>query len=280
VEEIDLRRAFNAVSDVVENRPRPLREFDQIYMKAGDIVLYTEFLARKFDGKYVAFVGDGDAIGLCLAHMASQGVLNSGPSRITILDFDERLVNSVNEFANDHGIESLVSAELYNVIDPLPVQHLGSFDAFHTNPPWGQYNEGESVTVFLGRGILLLKPGGLGVCVIADDSRLLWTQEVLHKTQRHGLSHGLVLKEMIPAFHEYHLDDAPELRSCVMIYRKTFEDSRLENDRLPPERLSNFYGRDQEVRVHYVREIPRINPEAAPTGSYEFDLLPEGTDDN
>ncbi len=29
--EIDLRSAFNAISDVVQNRPRPLRELDQIY---------------------------------------------------------------------------------------------------------------------------------------------------------------------------------------------------------------------------------------------------------
>jgi len=33
-EEIDLRAALNAVSDVVQNRPRPLRVFDQIYMKS------------------------------------------------------------------------------------------------------------------------------------------------------------------------------------------------------------------------------------------------------
>ena len=39
---IDLREAVNAISDVVQNRPRPLREFDQIYMKTGDMVLQGE----------------------------------------------------------------------------------------------------------------------------------------------------------------------------------------------------------------------------------------------
>ncbi len=34
-EEIDLGAALNAVSDVIQNRPRPLREFNQIYMKAA-----------------------------------------------------------------------------------------------------------------------------------------------------------------------------------------------------------------------------------------------------
>jgi N4-bis(aminopropyl)spermidine synthase len=40
--EIDLRQAINAISDVVQNRPAPLREFDQIFMKAGDMVLQSD----------------------------------------------------------------------------------------------------------------------------------------------------------------------------------------------------------------------------------------------
>ena len=48
-EEIDLKAAINAISDVVQNRPRPLREFDQIYMKAGDVVYlrYNTKVLRK-----------------------------------------------------------------------------------------------------------------------------------------------------------------------------------------------------------------------------------------
>lgn len=60
----DLRNAINAISDVVQNRPPPLREFDQIYMKVADMVIQAEYVARVFDGKDVVFVGDGD--GMCL----------------------------------------------------------------------------------------------------------------------------------------------------------------------------------------------------------------------
>lgn len=42
---IDLKDAINAVSDLGQNRPRPLRNFDQIYMKAGDMVLQSELVA-------------------------------------------------------------------------------------------------------------------------------------------------------------------------------------------------------------------------------------------
>src|SRR5690606_20227942 len=65
--DIDLKDAINAVSDVVQNRPRPLRNFDQIYMKTGDMVLQSQLVASWADGKRLAFIGDGDAISVCVA---------------------------------------------------------------------------------------------------------------------------------------------------------------------------------------------------------------------
>lgn len=80
-EETDLREALNAVSDVVQNRPGPLREFDRIYMKAGDMVMQSEFVARWADGKRLAFIGDGDAISICTAYLHHRGILGYGPSQ-------------------------------------------------------------------------------------------------------------------------------------------------------------------------------------------------------
>ena len=48
---IDLRACLNAISDVVNNRPRPLREFDQIFMKTADMLLQTEHVGRLFEGE-------------------------------------------------------------------------------------------------------------------------------------------------------------------------------------------------------------------------------------
>src|SRR5437667_9237295 len=95
----DLRAAVNAISDVIQNRPRPLREFDQIYMKAGDMVLQSEHVADWADGKRLAFIGDGDAISVCTAYLKHRGIVPYGPSRIVVFDFDERIVNAVNRFA-------------------------------------------------------------------------------------------------------------------------------------------------------------------------------------
>ena len=83
-QDIDLRAAINAISDVIQNRPRPLREFDQIYMKAGDMVMQSEMVARWADKKRVAFIGDGDAISVCVAYLLEKKILPYVPSDRTV----------------------------------------------------------------------------------------------------------------------------------------------------------------------------------------------------
>src|SRR5207247_4049151 len=105
--DVDLRAAINAISDVIQNRPRPLRNFDQIYMKAGDMVLQSELVARWADGKRLAFIGDGDAIGVCVAYLHRRGIIDYGPSAITVFDFDERICSAVERFADTERLEHL-----------------------------------------------------------------------------------------------------------------------------------------------------------------------------
>ena len=157
---VDLRRAINAVSDVVQNRPRPLREFDQIHMKTGDMVLQSEVVADWSDKKRLAFIGDSDAISVAVAYLMVRKVLDFGPSKITVLDFDERIVSAVKRFADKERLE-LLDAELYNVLDPFP--DLQKYDCFYTNPPWGASNNGESANVFIQRGIEAVQHDGEGI---------------------------------------------------------------------------------------------------------------------
>ncbi|MBA1158921.1 bis-aminopropyl spermidine synthase family protein [Microvirga mediterraneensis] len=272
---LDLRLALNAVSDIVENRPRPIREFDQIYMKVGDMMVHAEYICRKTHGRSLVFVGDGDAIGLCIAHLQAQKILNWGPSRILLLDFDERMVNSVNRFAEANDLTDRISATLYNVLDALPDDLLGQFGAFHINPPWGQYNDGESVVVFMERGIQLLAPKGKGVIVIGDDPARPWTRQVLARTQGEALNRGMVVCEMQPRMHLYHLDDASDLTSCALSI-EAWTDHNIKNEPTPAERRKNFYGRkDRAVVVRYVRETPQIGRGTADPTEYHFEIMEE-----
>jgi predicted methyltransferase len=257
-ETIDLKDAINAISDVVQNRPRPLREFDQIYMKTGDMVLQSEFVASWAEDKRLAFIGDGDAISVCVAYLQRRGIVKYGPSRITVFDFDERIVQAVKRFADKERIEHL-DAVLYNCLDAFP--QPSKFDYFYTNPPWGASNNGESVNVFAQRGMEAVGYEGGGMIVIADDEEMDWPKKVLASAQTFAAQSGFYVSQMMPRMHLYHLDDNPNLRSCNLIVNSLPGNSRnFDSEAISdPDRLENFYGRSQAPRVRYVREKKRLD---------------------
>ncbi|MDP2359030.1 MAG: bis-aminopropyl spermidine synthase family protein [Beijerinckiaceae bacterium] len=269
---VDLRKAINAVSDVVQNRPRPLREFDQIHMKSGDMVLQSEMVADWADGKRLAFIGDGDAISVCVAYMRKRGVLNFGPSKITVFDFDERTVQAVKRFADKERIEHL-DAVLYNCFDEFC--SATKYDCFYTNPPWGAYNNGESVNLFVERGVEAVGYHGEGMIVIADDDELPWPKQVLASVQKFSRERGFYVSKMQRKLHTYHLDDAPDLQSCNLYVSSLPGNDVNETPSLPatPERLANFYGRSQQLRVKYVREKKILNYGMAHEDEYSLEMV-------
>jgi N4-bis(aminopropyl)spermidine synthase len=271
-DDIDLRAAINAVSDVVQNRPRPLREFDQIYMKTADMVLQSELVARWADGKRLAFIGDGDAISVCVPYLKKRGILDYGPRQVALFDFDERICNAVRRFAEREELEGL-DAELYNCLDAFPA--ACTFDCFYTNPPWGASNDGASVNVFVQRGIEATSYSGEGLVVVADDPELDWPKRVLANLQQFCLASGYFVARMMPEVHSYHLDDAPNLRSCNVLVRPLPGNSRaVTSERISdPARLANFYGRDNEPRVRYVRELSRLDYGKAHDSEYSLEPL-------
>lgn len=269
---VDLREAINAVSDVIQNRPRPLRDFDQIHMKVGDMVMQSEIVADWADGKRLAFIGDGDAISVCVAYMKARNVLDFGPTKITVFDFDERTVQAVKRFADRERIEHL-DAHLYNCLEPFP--DTTQYDCFYTNPPWGASNGGESVNVFVQRGIEAIKGIGDGMIVIADDDELAWPKEVLSSVQRFASDQGFFVSRMQRKLHGYHLDDAPDLKSCNLFITSLPSRPALSDPSkpIPIERQANFYGMSQPPKVRYVRERKRPDYGKAPDEEYYLELL-------
>lgn len=275
---IDLKSAFNSVSDVILNRPRPLRDFDQIYMKAGDMVMQSEFVAEWANGKRLAFIGDGDAISVCVAYLKQREILDYGPSKITVFDFDERIVQAVKRFADKERIEHL-DAVLYNCFDALPADRA-EYDCFYTNPPWGQYNSGESVNVFAQRGMEAIHYTGDGMIVIADDNdddELMWPKTTLGYVQRFISDRGFFVQRQMPNLHEYHLDDAPGLRSCNLVIRSLPETPRNPDSAVIDDlnRTEQFYGRGQDLRVRYVREVKRLDYGKANETEYKLEQFLE-----
>jgi N4-bis(aminopropyl)spermidine synthase len=80
---------------------------------------------------------------------------------------------------------------------------------------------------------------------------------------------------MMPRLHSYHLDDAPELRSCNLMIRARPSNERpiLSEPVRDKLRLDHFYGRNAQPRVRYVREKKRLDYGKANENEYEFELL-------
>ena len=252
---IDFRKCLYALSDVVMNRPAPLREFDQIYMKLPDMLLQAELMSRWLEGLRVAFVGDGDAIALTLAHLCRQNLLDKSPKQITVFDFDKRVVNSIERFAEKQEMSDLISAETYNVANAVPDQHVSSFDAFYINPPWGAHNDGKSVEVFLRRAIEFCAGHSTGCIVIGDEPGTPWTHAVQLTVQRFLTERSYRIAEMLPHFHRYHLDDHPNLRSCSLIVQRDFDAQEVLSVDLEEEELANFYGRESPLKVAWIEDL-------------------------
>ena len=241
-------------------------------MRAGDMVLQSEFVAHWAHERSVAFVGDGDAIAVCVAYLQSEGVVDYGPERITVLDFDERIVNAVRQFADRQGIEHL-DARLYNCIEPLPPELRA--DCFYTNPPWGASNGGESVNVFLQRGMELVDGTGEGIVVLADQTDAHpWTAEVLSGVQAFAGQSGFYVARLMSSLHSYHLDDDPDLRSCNLVLRSLQDTSppRASESITDPARLEDFYSKDGGCpKVRYVRDLRDYEHDKAMDVEYRFE---------
>jgi predicted methyltransferase len=241
-------------------------------MKAGDMVLQSEFVARWARGKKLAFIGDGDAISVCAAYLRARGIIDYGPSEIVVFDFDERICNAIERFADRERLEGLRS-QLYNCLDAFPAP--AKFDCFYTNPPWGASNGGESVCVFMQRGMEAVGYSGEALVVIADDDEKQWPKQVLARVQEFAIKSGFFVQKMMPKMHEYHLDDAPDLRSCNLMFKAVDDTSEARESVaiVDPQRLSNFYGRAGNPRVKYVREKARLEYGKAHEDEYFLETL-------
>jgi len=77
-------------------------------------------------------------------------------------------------------------------LDAFPSEY--KFDFFYTNPPWGASNNGESVKLFVQRGMEAVDFAGEGMVVIADDEELEWPKRVLAAVQRFAVESGFFVQ--------------------------------------------------------------------------------------
>ena len=82
---------------------------------------------------------------------------------------------------------------------------------------------------------------------------------------------------MMSRIHSYHLDDAPDLRSCNLLLKAVRPASEdVQSVAITDaERLANFYGKENPPRVKYIREKKHLAYGKAHEDEYSIELLEE-----
>ncbi|MEM1544182.1 MAG: bis-aminopropyl spermidine synthase family protein [Candidatus Bathyarchaeia archaeon] len=136
---------------VINDRPSPRIEFFQGYMREQDVISRIALMHYYGDlaDKALILIGDDDLLSIALA-------LTRLPSRIFVLDIDERLGEYIRRKSREHGLD--IEFQKYNVSDPLPKDLIGAFDVFSSEP----LETLSGLKAFLSRGVACLRNEGVG----------------------------------------------------------------------------------------------------------------------
>lgn len=177
-------------SEVVKERPKPLRDFDQGYVTVQSSLGRVSLLLEKGDlvGKGVVVLGDDDLVSVALG-------LTGKARRVTVVDVDRRLIEYISVVSRERGLN--VEAVVYDLREPIPVGLVGGFDVFLTDPTESL----RGLKVFLERGLLCLKGAGcsgyFGLTYV-ESSLQKW-----YRIQSFLLDKGCVITDIIEGFNHY-----------------------------------------------------------------------------
>ncbi len=248
-----------AAALIERSRPIALRTYDQIPMRGDDLLYQAKFIAPYVANKSVAFVGDYDSASALLGLLGTLG--DPGPAHMLVLDFDERVLATLQGIARRHGFADRLEVRLFNVFDPVPPDLVGRYDWFYTNPPYGSRNNGASGRLFIARGCELMRGGANGCIILPDDPARPWSHRAMLATQRFLITHDWVVREKFDSMHRYHLDDDQDLSSSLLLVNHVAAADRDDHAipyagrRVTAAEVPYFYGR--AVVPPYPRYIDR-----------------------
>ncbi|MCL2311720.1 MAG: bis-aminopropyl spermidine synthase family protein [Firmicutes bacterium] len=249
------KELVSLVDIVAYRRPPANRLFDQIYMMTGDMLTQVDLMHNYINDKKVIFLGDGDGMSMLFGLFSVKDIIKA-PREMTVLDFDQRIINNVKSFSNDFKFHSRFefNYETYNVINPVPPTHRERYNFFYINPPYGSKNAGGSTEAWLHRCMDLCTNNSAGCIIVPYDIEQPWTIKAMISIQKFLLNNGFVIRDMVSYMHSYHLKDNPMLKSATLIvdrYEKV--SSPHSTSDLPPEFLRNLYGSPRAI-PKYIRD--------------------------
>ncbi len=175
---------------LIQGRPQAIEQFDQGYIDPIGVLRRVAFIHERGDLARAALfiVGDDDLLSLAAA-------LTGLPQRIVVVDIDQRIVDFINQAAQDHGLP--VKALVYDVQQAFPADLRGHFDVFITDP----VETVPGLELFLSRGVSTLKgigcAGYFGLTTLeASRKKWLTIQRMIHRM-------GFVITDIRRQFNVY-----------------------------------------------------------------------------
>jgi len=164
-------------------------------------------------GRRLAFLGDDDFTSVAVAVLGDMLAEHqaAGPAAITVLDIDERIVNTLTELAEQHSWPLLAYG--HDLRRPLPADLLHRHDGFFTDPPYTV----TGARLFVSRGVEMCRPEGftafLSFAPKGPDEMLAVQADMARM--------GLYLREIKPGFNRYEGGSLWGNQSHMLVYSST-----------------------------------------------------------
>lgn len=161
---------------------------------------------------------------------------------ITVLDFDDNILNYHKNIITDHKINIDCKYINYNVRDIVPQNLKHKFDFFYINPPYSSHNNGASIKAWLHRCIDLIKDNAQGCIIIPTDKDYEWSIENSKEIEKFLSDYGFSIKEIFFNLHDYDLDCTSFIKSSTYIVERIETvPSEFENKKITKEILADLY---------------------------------------
>ena len=182
---------FKKYRQITKDRVQPDVNYFQGYMHEYDVIARVALMDKYGDlaNKSFVLVGDDDLLSIALA-------LTELPSRILVLDIDERIGDFIRNANKEYGFD--IEFRKYDVANPLPKELVGKFDVFSSEP----LETLSGLKAFIGRGVACLKENGVGYFGLtrAEASLKKWIA-----IERFLLRMNCIITDIISNFSKYWL---------------------------------------------------------------------------
>ncbi|MBC7108633.1 MAG: bis-aminopropyl spermidine synthase family protein [Methanomassiliicoccales archaeon] len=184
-----LKEILEEFKEITKTRPQPTFDYFQGYMDEIDVISRVALMHYYNDlhNKDFVLIGDDDLLSIALS-------LTNLPSRICVLDIDERIGSYLTQLNKERGFD--IEFRRYNVAEPLPDDLIRKFDVFSSEP----LETISGLKAFIGRGVSCLGAGGVGYfgLTVAEASHEKWLK--IEKMLANG---NCVITDLIRGFSRY-----------------------------------------------------------------------------